>query len=46
MQPKLHNILNPVVGEFKKLDKDKNIKILLTAAPKKLVEQYIKIFKN
>jgi type I restriction enzyme R subunit len=38
MQPKLHNILNPVVGEFKKLDKDKR------GGFKKILRRYQNIY--
>jgi len=37
-QPKLHNILNPVVGEFKKLDKDKRDNF------KKILRRYQNIY--
>ncbi|MFA7662338.1 MAG: pilus assembly protein PilM [Patescibacteria group bacterium] len=35
-----------MMANNKKIDSDKNIRILLTAAPKKLVEKYVIIFKK
>jgi len=38
IQPRLHNILNPIVGEFKKLDKDKR------GSFKKILRRYQNIY--